>query len=163
MTNERNCVLDTDREELRARDERLRVREIEGQPGVRVTWKGPSSTGNGVRRREEREFHADDRAACLAVLSNLGLRPVQPYEKVRSTWRLDDVIICLDTLPFGCFVELELTAEVGESEEADAVESVVARLGLDDAPRIRASYARLQQEWQDVLSKFVRKAGKASR
>src|SRR5947209_5698875 len=46
ITHERNCVLDTDREELKARDERLRVREVEGRPGVMVTWKGPASAGN---------------------------------------------------------------------------------------------------------------------
>src|SRR3954447_13712571 len=49
VTRERNCVLDTDTEELKSRDERLRLREIEGQPGVKVTWKGPASERNGVR------------------------------------------------------------------------------------------------------------------
>src|SRR5438270_91203 len=71
VTRERNCVLDTDGDELKSRDERLRLREIAGQPGVKVTWKGPASERNGVRRREEREFHADDRSACLAVFRNL--------------------------------------------------------------------------------------------
>lgn len=145
--SERNFVLDTAGDELKARDERLRIREIEGQPGVQVTWKGPASVRGGVRRREEREFHADDREACVAVLSNLGLRPVRNYQKMRSSWRLDNVIVCLDRLPFGAFVEIELTAVVTEHGEAAALERAIALLGLQKAPRIQASYARLQQEW----------------
>jgi adenylate cyclase class 2 len=145
---ERNYVLDTEGDALKARDERLRIREIEGQPGVQVTWKGPASVHGGVRRREEREFHADDREACVAVLSNLGLRPVRSYEKVRASWRLDNVIVCLDRLPFGAFVEIELTSAVGEQAEAAALERAIALLGLHRAPRIQASYARLQQEWE---------------
>lgn len=145
---ERNYVLDTARDNLKARDERLRIREIEGQAGVQVTWKGPASVRNGVRRREEREFHADDRAACVAVLSNLGLRPVRSYEKLRSSWRLNDVIVCLDRLPFGDFVEIEFIAAVSEKGEPAALERAVALLGLVRAPRVQASYARLQQEWE---------------
>ena len=158
--HERNYVLDTVREELKARDERLRIREIEERPGVQVTWKGPGRVRQGIRRREEREFHADDREACVAVLSNLGLRPVRSYEKVRSSWRFAHMIVCLDTLPFGCFVEIEMTAEIAETDEAAMLEKAVTFLGLESAPRLQASYARLQQEWQGMLDKYARKAAK---
>jgi adenylate cyclase class 2 len=146
---ERNYVLDTSNDDLRARDERLRIREVDGQSGVQVTWKGPASVRRGVRRREERQFRADDRDACVAVLANLGLRPVRSYGKRRTSWRLNDVIVCLDRLPFGTFVEIELTAEVSERGEAAALARAVALLGLRDAPRVQASYARLQQEWDE--------------
>lgn len=163
LTRESNEVLDTAREELKARDERLRVRTIEGRPGVRVTWKGPASVRGGVRRREEREFHADDRAACVAVLANLGLRPVRSYTKVRDSWRLGPVIVCLDRLPFGAFVEIELTSEVAEADEAGALDRAIAALGLGDAPRVQASYARLQQEWRQTLQKHSGPARKGRR
>ena len=146
-THERNTVLDTPQDDLRARDERLRIREIVERPGVQVTWKGPASTKGGVRRREEREFHADDSGACIAVLSNLGLRPVRSYQKVRASWALDGVIVCLDSLPFGTFVEIEFTAATDEQQEEIVLERTIALLGLEDAPRVQASYARLQQEW----------------
>lgn len=160
---EHNYVLDTAQDELKARDERLRIREIEGRPGVLVTWKGPASTRSGVRRREERQFHADDRDACVAVLSNLGLRPVRAYDKVRTSWRLEDLIVCLDTLPFGSFVEIEFTAAVAEDSEAATLERGVRLLGLEGAPRIQASYARLQQDWQNTLRKYERKASREGR
>jgi predicted adenylyl cyclase CyaB len=154
--HEYNYVLDTARDELKARGERLRIRDIEGRPGVQVTWKGPARLRNGVRRREEREFHADSREACVAVLSSLGLRPVRSYEKVRSSWRLNDVIVCLDSLSCGTFVEIELTSEVNEESEAIALQRAVALLGLQDAPRVQASYARLQQEWRATLPRHLR-------
>ncbi|HZS88456.1 MAG TPA: class IV adenylate cyclase [Chloroflexota bacterium] len=149
VVHERNYVLDTLNDDLRARDERLRVREVDGRGGVQVTWKGPASVRRGVRRREEREFHADDRDACVAVLANLGLRPVRSYSKSRTSWRLNDVIVCLDRLPFGTFVEIEFTAEVSERGEPAALARAMALLGLHDAPRVQASYARLQQEWEE--------------
>jgi adenylate cyclase class 2 len=160
---EHNYVLDTPQDELKARDERLRIREIEGRPGVLVTWKGPASTRSGVRRREERQFHADDRDACVAVLSNLGLRPVRAYDKIRTSWHLEDLIVCLDTLPFGSFVEIEFTAAVSEDSEAVTLERGVKLLGLEGAPRIQASYARLQQDWQNTLRKYERKASRERR
>ncbi len=146
--HERNLVLDTANDDLKAREERLRIREIEGQPGVRVTWKGPAHMRGGVRRREEREFHADDREACVAVLANLGLRPKRSYEKFRSSWKLDGVIVCLDMLPFGTFVEIEFTPDTPEGDEEAVLEKTISLLGLDGAPRVQASYARLQQEWE---------------
>lgn len=157
---EHNYVLDTANDDLKTRDERLRIREIDGRPGVLVTWKGPASVRSGVRRREERQFYADDRDACVAVLSNLGLRPVRSYDKRRTSWRLDDVVVCLDTLPFGSFVEIEFTAAVSEDSEASTLEGVVNLLGLEGAPKIQASYARLQQDWQNTLRKYQRKASK---
>lgn len=160
---EHNFVLDTAQDELKARDERLRIREIEGRPGVLVTWKGPASTRSGVRRREERQFHADDRDACVAVLSNLGLRPVRAYDKVRTSWHLGDLIVCLDTLPFGFFVEIEFTPAVPEENESVTLERGVRLLGLEAAPRIQASYARLQQDWQNTLRKYERKASRERR
>lgn len=160
---EHNYVLDTSDAALKARDERLRIREIEGQPGVLVTWKGPASERSGVRRREERQFHADDRDACVAVLSNLGLRPVRSYDKIRDSWQLEGVIVCLDTLSFGFFVELEFTPAISEESEGDVLRRVVELLGLQDAPRIQASYARLQQDWQGTLRKYERKAAKERR
>jgi adenylate cyclase class 2 len=151
--HERNYVLDTPNDDLRARDERLRIREVDGRGGVQVTWKGPASVRRGVRRREEREFHADDRDACVAVLANLGLRPVRSYSKRRTSWRLNDVIVCLDHLPFGTFVEVEFTDEVSERGEPAALARAMALLGLHDAPRVQASYARLQQEWDEATAR----------
>lgn len=146
--HEHNLVLDTANDDLKAREERLRIREIEGRSGVQVTWKGPPAMRGGVRRREEREFHADDRDACVTVLANLGLRPKRSYEKFRSSWKLDGVLVCLDTLPFGTFVEIEFTPDTPEGDEEVVLEKVISRLGLDGAQRVQASYARLQQEWE---------------
>src|SRR5438067_3517842 len=145
--HEHNLILDTPQGDLKARDERLRMRQIVGRPGVIVTWKGPAQVRHGVRRRPEREVHAADASACAAIFAALGFQPVRSYEKVRSSWQLGDLIVCLDRLPFGTFVEIELTDAVGVDEEPAVLQRAIALLGLEDAPRVQASYARLQQEW----------------
>lgn len=145
--HEHNHILDTADGDLKARDERLRLRQIAGHRGVIVTWKGPAHVRNGVRRRAEREFHAADAATCAAILGALGFHPVRSYEKVRTSWQLGDIIVCLDRLPFGTFVELEFTGAVHVDDEQAALRRAVGLLGLERAPRVQASYARLQQEW----------------
>src|SRR5262249_20960967 len=52
--HEHNLILDTTHGDLKARDERLRMRQIAGRPGALVTWKGPARVRRGVRRRAER-------------------------------------------------------------------------------------------------------------
>jgi adenylate cyclase class 2 len=147
--HEHNSILDTSQRDLKARDERLRIRQIAGRPGAIVTWKGPGQVRGGVRRRPEREIHAADAAACAAIFAALGFHPVRSYEKVRSSWQLGDLIVCLDRLPFGTFVEIEFTDAVGVDEEQAVLQRTIALLGLEDAPRVPASYARLQKEWDD--------------
>jgi adenylate cyclase class 2 len=145
--HEHNSILDTPRGDLKARDERLRLRRIIGRPGVIVTWKGPGQVRHGVRRRPEREVHAADAGACAAIFAALGFHPVCSYEKVRSLWQLGNLIVCLDQLPFGDFVEIEFTDAVSVDDEPVVLQQTIALLGLENAPRVQASYARLQQEW----------------
>jgi adenylate cyclase class 2 len=40
-------------------------------------------------------------------LNALGYIRCQVYEKWRETWQLSDATICLDTMPFGRFLEIE--------------------------------------------------------
>ena len=145
--HEHNYILDTPQGDLKARDERLRIRHIAGRPGVIVTWKGPARVRNGVRRRPEREVHAADANACSAIFAALGFHPVRSYEKLRSSWQLGDLIVCLDQLPFGEFVEIEFTDAVSVDDEQEVLQRTIDLLGLENAPRVQASYARLQQEW----------------
>src|SRR2546423_8553520 len=110
--HEHNYILDTPQGDLKARDERLRMRHIVGRPGVIVTWKGPARVRNGVRRRPQREGPAADANACTAIFAPLGFHPVRSYEKLRSSWQLGGLIVCLHQLPVGDFVRLEVTDPV---------------------------------------------------
>ncbi len=68
---ERNIVLDDENSSLRNRGLLLRVREA-GKT-VTCTFKGEGKPG-AHKRREEREFHADNIDECLALFRGIGYR-----------------------------------------------------------------------------------------
>jgi adenylate cyclase class 2 len=87
---------------------------------------------------EEQETEVADPDACLAILAGLGFGVAFRYEKLREVWTLGGCHICLDTLPFGDFVEIE-----GPSE---AIAAAAGLLGLARCPTSAASYHELRRE-----------------
>lgn len=133
---ERNLRLDTPDELLLQRDQLLRLRQ---DTQVRLTFKGPSiaQTGSEVKVREELEFSLDDFDTAVHLFQRLGFEPVQTYEKYRETFRLGDLEIVLDELPFGNFIELE-------GSEKDIKTTAVA-LDLDWSKRVLENYLALME------------------
>jgi adenylate cyclase class 2 len=83
----------------------------------------------------ELEVEVADFAAMQRILASLGYHPEQTYEKWRETLALDQTTYCLDTLPFGDFLEIEGTKE--------AILSAAKRLGLDWHKRILLNYLQI--------------------
>ena len=136
---EENIVFDDPERSLRRRGMLLRLRSA----GVNtLTLKRPCDlkTAECYKAMDEVETIVEDFAAMTEVLTALGYEPALRYEKVRETWDLDGVHICLDLLPFGRFVELE-----GEEE---AIERTAKRLGLPLADGCARNYHELRQEAQ---------------
>jgi len=121
---ERNAVFDTPAREMLARGELLRLRQTDK---AKLTFKRPSGrpAPAGVKAMDEVETVVADFEAMRRVLAGLGYQEALWYEKFREQWRLPHAVVCLDDLPFGCFVEIE-----GEPE---AIAEVAGRLGLDMA------------------------------
>lgn len=138
--HEANVLFDDAVRSLAADGVVLRVRTLDGGPRARLTFKGPATFDGAVKRREEIETGVDDGAAATALLLALGLEPVVEYEKDRETWRIDGVEVALDTLPFGCFCEIE--------GEADTIRALAARLGLQDSQAEPAGYATLTEQYR---------------
>jgi adenylate cyclase class 2 len=132
--DETNLYLDRDGQFAR-RDESLRLRQ---DARARVTWKGPSVVERGVTSRPEIEIVVDDFATTRQLLEHLGFVVVDQLAKHRETWRLAGIEVALDSLAFGCFVELE--------GKPDAVRQVAEQLDLDLSQVISYSYRRLQQQ-----------------
>jgi adenylate cyclase class 2 len=115
----------------------FRVLRLRQDTEARVTYKGPGEEQDGVRRRQELEFAVSDFTAARAVFEALGYQVILMYEKYRTTYSLDDeVLVALDEMPYGNFVEIE--GPDGESIHAAAV-----KLGLDWEVRILESYVFL--------------------
>jgi len=101
-----------------------------------LTFKGPSSTVDGVRVRPEYEVEVDNLGNAWLILQGLGYELVVSYEKWRAVYRLNDLSITLDELPYGNFAEIE-------GDDTAVIRSTAAVLSLDWETRIEASYLEL--------------------
>ena len=116
----------------------LRLRVLDGGPRGLLTAKGPAHFVGRVKVREETEVAVVDAHATLDLLRELGFRVAFTYEKHRTAWQLDGVVVTLDRLPFGWFVELE--------GPIDFLPEMARSLGLDPASALRESYSVLARE-----------------
>lgn len=130
---ERNVRFDTSEETLRANLQLLRLRQDDR---VRLTFKGPVDNADSEAKvREEIEVEVGDFATMSVILQKVGFVAHQVYEKYRETFRLGEVEVVLDELPFGDFVELE--------GEETAIRVAAESLGLAWEERILINYLGL--------------------
>ncbi|MBN1435164.1 class IV adenylate cyclase [Candidatus Fermentibacterales bacterium] len=123
----------------------LRLREScpsdrpEGPHTVRLTVKTPVEAPGceGLKARRELEAllgcGAED---ARAMLEALGFRVAFSYDRVRRSYRKEGVRVCLDSLEFGSFVEIE-------ASRPEEVRSTAVGLGLDPSSGISESYMQL--------------------
>jgi adenylate cyclase class 2 len=130
---ERNLRLDTPDGALSAGHRVLRLRQDDR---VRVTYKDNAHIEAGVLVRTEIEFTADDLELALKLFEALGYQVVVLYEKYRRVYRLGDVEVVLDEMPFGDFMEIE-------APNTTLIEGVAQMLGLNWERRGIASYLGL--------------------
>lgn len=132
-TYEINLRFDTPDGALRRGKRVLRLRR---DAQISLTYKGPGQAIEGARRREEIEFQVSDFAAAQAFLEALGFQVILMYEKYRTIYELEDVLICLDEMPYGRFIELE-------GPNALSLQRIAQNLGLNWEARILDSYTAL--------------------
>ncbi len=132
-TRETNYRFDTPERGLALSGRALRLRH-----DVRdiLTFKGPSSVVDGVRARPEFEVEVDNLGNAWLILEGLGFELVVSYEKWRTVYRLNDLLITLDELPYGNFSEIE-------GADPFVIRSTAAVLALDWNTRIESSYLEL--------------------
>jgi predicted adenylyl cyclase CyaB len=117
----------------------LRLRVLDGGPHGVLTAKGPARFVGGVKIREETEVDVKDVHATLDLLAQLGFQVEFTYKKHREMWTLDGVVtVTLDTLDFGCFVELEGPLEV--------LPEKARSLDFDPRKALRDSYSVLARK-----------------
>lgn len=133
---ESNIVYDTPDRALRADGRLLRLRQ---DREIELTLKLPVIQPDaGMKTREELEVRLDDHGTAQRILEGLGYVEALRYEKYRRTWRLGDCLICLDTLPFGDFAELEGPPGV--------IRQTAQELGLDlDKSSVHSYHSHYQE------------------
>jgi adenylate cyclase class 2 len=146
--HETNLRFDTPAGELASGFRVLRLRQ---DAEARLTYKGPGSEQDGVRARLELEFTVSDFDMARRVLEALGYQVSVMYEKYRATYALKGVLVTLDEMPYGNFIEIE-------GPDGASIRQVAEGLGLDWEARILESYlvlfdrlrARLGLEFQHL-------------
>jgi len=130
---ERNLRLDTPDRSLSQGGRLLRLRQDDR---ARVTYKENARMEGGVVSRRELEFITDDFKMTRKLFEALGYRVVVIYEKYRREYRLGEVLVMLDELPFGDFVEIEAASN-------PLIEGAAQILGLDWSRGIGTNYLGL--------------------
>jgi adenylate cyclase class 2 len=109
---EDNLVLDFPDSRLRDNRIMLRLRLVDG--GGLVTVKEEIEGQGDYKVRRETETWVADGAGLLATLQAAGFTTIYRYQKYRRLFRAGDLVITLDELPLGHFLELE-----GEPDDID--------------------------------------------
>lgn len=131
----------------------LRLRKI-GDFTV-LTYKEKIKTDDAAKHKLEYETSVSDVEATEKIIERLGYRLTAVYEKRRKSWKLDDVEVVLDELPFGLYMEIEGTIS--------AIEKAEKKLGLKEIEREPRGYPRLTIKYGQMKdgvaeAKFERKA-----
>ncbi len=143
---EHNLLFDDRNSSIARRNGILRLRRDVN--GATLTLKLPASGLSQEERkaakiRQEFQVSVGDFEAMRAILECLGYSVWSGYEKVRKEFELGQVVISLDTMPFGQFVELEGPLE--------GIQSLARSLGLDLEKRITRGYISLFVEAKSKL------------
>jgi len=100
---------------------------------ITLTFKSePSFKDNQFKILEEFEVEVSDFDIMEHILKSLGFKEEQVYEKWRETYVLGDTHICLDTMPYGNFLEIE-----GKKE---SIRQLASQIGLLWEKRILLNY-----------------------
>ncbi len=140
-THEFNTVYDTERGELRARGELLRLRKY-GSKWV-LTHKGAAEWGAKHKTRRETETEVAKGEEMGEILTALGYVPRFRYEKYRTEFASADGAghVVIDETPIG---------NVGEIEgPAEWIDATAKELGIAESDYITASYSQLFERWRE--------------
>ena len=130
---ETNLRFDTQDGDLDRKHQLLRLRKAHT---VTLTYKGAANVVGGASQRQEIETEVADFQVTKALIEALGYQVSRIYEKYRTEYYLDGLLITLDELPFGDFIEIE-GQQVGEIRRAADF------LGLDWGANITDNYLML--------------------
>lgn len=98
-----------------------------------LTFKSPPPADDPeFKVHRELEVEVSDFETMNAILQQLGFVREQVYEKLRETFELNETVLCLDSLPFGNFLEIE-----GPREK---IRAVAGQLKLNWEKRILTNY-----------------------
>ncbi len=121
---------DTAEESLQQRGTFIRVRS--GEKNTMTLKKKLPGADKNYKKRLEIEIEISDIKKAIEILNHLGFTKEHIMEKYRTEYKLGEVILALDKLPFGDYLEIE-----GEKEK---IENTISLLGLKGNKRLTVAY-----------------------
>ena len=138
---ESNVRFENPRQSLKIKKSLLRLRRDQK---TRLTYKStPSEENNQFKIMKELEVEVSDFDTMHLILEALGFHHEQVYEKWRETLVLDETQFCLDSMPYGDFLEIE-----GQKND---IKNFATRLGLGWDQRILLNYLYIFEILQNKL------------
>jgi adenylate cyclase class 2 len=122
----------------------LQVLRLRQDTAARVTYKGPGQVIGGVKVRQELEFTVSDFDTAKALFEALGYRVSVMYEKYRRVYVFEAVLVTLDEMPYGNFVEVE-------GSHSALIRAAAEKLDLNWSARILDSYLMLFDHLRGVM------------
>lgn len=141
---ESNLVFDYPDRSLKSKGILLRLREKQGKAVLTVKKPPQEVEPSMLKVFEEIETGVNDCNAMESALQAVGFIEAFGYEKVREKWRFMECVVCLDTLPFGDFAEVEGNEKT--------VSACAYELGLDAYETTKATYHGLNIEYRHANS-----------
>jgi adenylate cyclase, class 2 len=154
---ETNLIFDDPEEKLNRSRSLLRLRKGHS---TTLTFKSPTTDeDNRFKILKELEVSIDDFLTMRSILESLGFNVRRVYEKWRETFTLNNTNLCIDTMPFGTFMEIE--------GEKSAIMETADLLDLDWKQRIVQNYHELfiivktarQLAFSDITFENFKEAG----
>ncbi|MCX6055834.1 MAG: class IV adenylate cyclase [Chloroflexi bacterium] len=132
-THELNYRFDTADLRLTHNHQVLRLRQ---DNATILTYKGPAQSDRIVSIRPEIEIEVNDFQSAKELLEALGYDLQVKYEKWRTVYRIEDLELTIDEMPFGNFTEIE-------GGDPAALHRMASILALNWSARIMDSYLLL--------------------
>jgi adenylate cyclase class 2 len=130
---ERNLRFEDNQRTLKINHFLLRLRQ---DRVTTLTFKSPwAESDHDFKKMNELEVEVNDFDAMNNILQALGFHCEQIYEKWRETLVMNSTQFCLDSMPFGDFLEIE-----GQAKD---IRKYASRLGLQWSKRILLNYLEI--------------------
>ncbi len=127
---EKNIRFEDSQNRLIKKHSLLRLRKDDK---ITLTFKSPPfRQDRQFKVLKELEVEVSDFAIMKRILESLGFHEEQIYEKWREVFILNDTEICLDTMPYGEFIEIE--------GKKDDIKTTARLIGLNWQNRILLNY-----------------------
>jgi adenylate cyclase, class 2 len=128
---------------LRLRHDGKTTLTFKTKPSQKDRKRDKDKENDGFKVLRELEVEVNDFDTMNAILGLLGFQKEQVYEKWRETFTIADTCFCLDSMPYGDFLEIE--------GERDAIVKYSDKIGFLEKDRILDNYLAL---FEKVKEKF---------